>query len=160
GDFNALEDAGISALDFTDAGMPTTYRMPMDRIEGGFETLVGTAAANGADIAVVEFADGVFQDETAAILKGSAIRERLDGIMFAAPDALSSVGGVEFLRKLDLEPFAVSGMVTCSPLATLEAEAQTGITHLTRNQLLDADVARKATAPAIRARLVYELDAA
>lgn len=160
GDFNALEDAGIPALDFTDAGMPTTYRMPMERIEKGFETLVGTAASGGADIAVVEFADGVFQRETAAILNGSSIKDRLDGVLFAAPDALSSAGGVELMRRIDLEPFAVSGMVTCSPLAWQEAALATGIQHLSREELCHPEKVLSAASPAIRAHLVHQLDVA
>jgi len=83
GDYNAFRDGGVSVLDFTDAGMATTYKMPLDRIENGFETLVGTSAEGGARIVVVEFADGVFQKETNAILKESGVRTRLDATMFA-----------------------------------------------------------------------------
>lgn len=135
GDFNAFEDAGVCAMDFTDAGMPTTYRMPMDRIERGFETLVGTAAANGADIVVVEIADGVFQTETREILKASAIRERLDAILFATPDALGAVGGARVLGDYGLKPFAMSGRLTQSPLAAAEAKQATGIPQLSREEL-------------------------
>ncbi len=150
GDFNAFEDAGVPALDFTDAGMPTTYRMPLTRIEQGFKTLVGTAAARGAEIVVVEIADGVFQAETAAILRGSAIRDRLDGVLFAAPDALSAVGGVTVLDRLGLRPIAVSGMVTCSPLATQEAIAATGVPHLPRDDLRDPEAVLSVAAPVLR----------
>ncbi|WP_299831210.1 hypothetical protein [uncultured Roseobacter sp.] len=134
-DFNAFEDAGVSAMDFTDAGMPTTYRMPMDRVEQGFDTLVGTAAANGADIVVVEIADGVFQQETQEILAGSSICERMDGILFATPDALGAVGGARVLADYGLRSFAMSGKLTQSPLATMEAEKATGIPALSRTDL-------------------------
>ncbi|MCR9122781.1 MAG: hypothetical protein NXH91_10950 [Phyllobacteriaceae bacterium] len=137
GDFVAFEDAGIATLDFTDAGLASTYRVPLARIEDGFETLVGHAAAGGAQIVVAEIADGVFQKETAAILRGSRIKDRLDGILFAAPDALGSMGGVTVLDGYGLRPFAVSGMVTRSPLAVSEALAATGVPHLTREQLCD-----------------------
>ncbi|MGI9463726.1 MAG: hypothetical protein ACR2OM_07295, partial [Aestuariivirgaceae bacterium] len=112
GDFNAFRDAGVPVSDFTDAGMATTYRMPLERIEQGFETLVGAAADRGADVVVVEIADGVFQAETQEILKKSRIKDRLDAVMFAAPDALGAVGGVSILKQYGLVPFAVSGMVT------------------------------------------------
>ena len=139
GDFNAFEDAGIRALDFADAGMASTYRMPLERIERGFRKLVGEAAHAGAEIVVVEIADGVFQYETAALLKNSMIRDRLDGLLLAAPDALGSVDGVEALRRQGLRPLAVSGLVTRSPLAVREAVAATGIRHVSREQLCDAD---------------------
>ncbi|MGF1475526.1 MAG: DUF1611 domain-containing protein [Geminicoccaceae bacterium] len=137
GDYNAYRDAGVPVFDFTDAGMGTTYKMPMDRIEAGFETLVGTAAHQGADVVVVEIADGVFQQETAAILDRSRIKDRMNAIFFAAPDALGAVGGVNTLRRHGLEPFAISGKVTMSPLAWQEAERATGVPLISRDGLCD-----------------------
>jgi len=139
GDFNAFRDAGIPVSDFTDAGMGTTYRMPLERIERSFESLVGAAAARGAEIVVVEIADGVFQAETAGILKESRIKDRFDTVMFAAPDALGAVGGVSILKRYGLAPFAISGMVTCSPLAVRETETATGATLLSRDALIDPE---------------------
>lgn len=150
GDFLAYEDAGIATFDFTDAGLASTYRMPLSRIEASFETLIGEAAAQGAQIIVVEIADGVFQRETAAILAQSKIRDRLDGLMFAAPDALGSVGGVQILQGYGLRPFAVSGMVTRSPLAVQEAVAAVGVPHVTREQLCDPIEIAMRVAPLLR----------
>jgi len=136
GDFNAFRDAGIPIVaDFTDAGMASTYRQPVDRIEDGFKALIAHAAAEGAEVAVVELADGIFQQETAELLRFSIIRDSFAGVMFAAPDALGAVGGVAHLRKLRLEPFTVSGMVSCSPLAISEAEAVTQVRIVSRDQL-------------------------
>jgi hypothetical protein len=150
GDYNSFADAGVPVLDFTDVGMATTYRMPLARIEAGFETLVATMAAGGADVIVVEIADGVFQQETRAILQASAIRDRMDAILFAAPDALSALGGVVVLEKLGLSPFAISGMVSCSPLARAEAEEVTGLPVLSREDLWDAGVIATHVAPLMR----------
>lgn len=136
-DYNAFLDAGVLALDFTDAGMATTYKMPMERIEKGFETLVGVAADRGAQVIVVEIADGVFQNETAAILRGSRIISRMNAVLFAAPDALGAAGGVDALRRHGIEPLAVSGTVTNSPLAIREAEAATGVPFVSREGLRD-----------------------
>ena len=150
GDYNSFADAGVPVLDFTDVGMATTYRMPMARIEAGFETLIATSAAGGAEVIVVEIADGVFQQETRAILQAGAIRDRMDGILFAAPDALSALGGVHVLEKLGLSPFAISGMVSCSPLARAEAEEVTGLPVLSREELWDSAVIRAHVAPMMR----------
>lgn len=150
GDFNSFEDGGAAAFDFTDAGMATTYRMPLERIEDGFDTLVATAAAQGAQAVVVEIADGVFQQETCEILKSSRIRDRLDGILFAAPDALGALGGVLVLEQMGLAPFAISGMVSCSPLATAEAHAVTGLPILTRQDLWSPDVISHHVVPLMR----------
>ena len=150
GDDNSFADAGVAVLDFTDVGMATTYRMPMARIEAGFETLIATAAAGGAEVIVVEIADGVFQQEARAILKAGAIRDRMDGILFAAPDALSALGGVYVLEKLGLSPFAISGKVSSSPLARAEAEEVTGLPVLSREDLWDAAVIHAHVAPMMR----------
>jgi len=149
-DFNSYEDGGVPALDFTDAGMATTFRVPLERIERGFETLVATAAARGAEVVVVEIADGVFQQETRAILKASRIRDRLDGILFAAPDALSAHGGVMVLEGLNLSPFAISGQVSCSPLATAEAAEATGLPILSREALCAPETIALHVAPLMR----------
>ena len=152
GDFNAFEDAGVPVLDFTDVGMVTTFRMPLARIEAGFDTLVATAAQRGAEVVVVEIADGVFQPETREILRNSRIRQRLDGILFAAPDALGAMGGVLALERHGLSPFAISGMVSCSPLATLEAQDETGLPILSREELWDPEIIRRHVAPLMRNR--------
>ena len=94
------------------------------------------------------------------ILSSSAIRDRLDGVMFAAPDALSSAGGVAHLESIGLSPFAVSGKVTCSPLATKEAYTVTGVPHLSRGELCDPAAVVPAVRSVIRAFLVEREDAA
>lgn len=150
GDVLAFEDTGVPTFDFTDAGLASTYRVPIARVEDAFETIVGHAAAGGARIVVVEVADGVFQKETAAILLGSKIKDRLDGVLFAAPDALGSAGGVHVLRRYGLRPFAVSGMITWSPLAMWEAFNETGIPHISRDQLCDPASVAEHVRPLLR----------
>ena len=150
GDFNSFEDGGAPALDFTDVGMATTFRFPLHQIEDGFDTLVATAAARGAEVVVVEIADGVFQQETRAILKSSRIRDRLDGILFAAPDALSALGGSIVLNQSGLSPFAISGMVSCSPLAAAEAAEVTKLPILSREDLWSQEAIARHVAPLMR----------
>lgn len=152
GDFNAIEDAGVPVSDFTDAGMATTFRMPMERIERGFATLVGHAAGAGAEICVVELADGLFQQETRAILHGSAIRDRTDGLMLAVPDALSAYGGAIALAERGLTPFAISGLVSRSPLAAAEAAEATNLPVLSRAALCNPETAKRLVAPYLRLR--------
>ncbi|QUJ76811.1 hypothetical protein KDD17_01745 [Sulfitobacter albidus] len=152
GDFNAFRDASIPVTDFTDAGMPSTFRMPMERIERGFNALVGTAAREGAEIVVVEIADGVFQGETAAILKGSAIVKRMDGILFATSDALGAVGGVSTLARYGHRPFALSGMLSLSTLGTIEAETETNLPVISRDALCDGRTAADLIAPLMRTK--------
>ena len=99
---------------------------------------------------MVEIADGVFQQETRQILKSSRIRDRLDGILFAAPDALSALGGVMVLNQMGLSPFAISGMVSCSPLATAEAAEVTGLPILSKQDLWSPEAIALHVAPLMR----------
>ncbi|MEM9782072.1 MAG: DUF1611 domain-containing protein [Pseudomonadota bacterium] len=142
GDVNAYADAGAAlVLDFVDAGMASTYREPLDRIEAGMGTLLAAAGAAGADVVLVEFADGVFQAETAGLLGRPAMRDRIDALIYAAPDAGSVVGGLSVLRALGIEPAAVTGRVTASPLAIREAGAAGGVALTPTGDLTDPAVA-------------------
>ncbi len=150
GDFNAFEDAGIPASDFTDAGYASTFRVPLKDIEKGFDTLVGQAARSGATVAVVEIADGVFQEETREILQDSSIIRRMDGLLFAAPDALGAVGGTQLLSTYGLSTFAISGMVSLSTLGSQEAGQVTGLPVLTKEQLCTPKSVTELTAHLMR----------
>jgi hypothetical protein len=74
----------------------------------------------------------------------------LDGILFAAPDALSALGGVTVLNQMGLSPFAISGMVSCSPLATAEAAEVTGLPILSRQDLWSPKAIALHVAPLMR----------
>ena len=117
--------------------MVSTYNEPLERIEAGLDTLLAHAAAAGCEIAVVELADGVLQQETAALLRRPVVRDHFAGLMFAAPDALAAVGGCAVLNAIGLEAFALSGTLSLSPLGAQEAEAATGLRVLGRDELLD-----------------------
>ncbi|WP_419696372.1 hypothetical protein ACN2CC_11515 [Mesorhizobium muleiense] len=123
-DLWSMMDAGAcAALDFTDAGFATTYLAPIDAIVEGAQHLLHSLAATGAEIAVLEVADGLFQSETAALAKSPKFRELTGGVLFAAGDAMGAVAGCERLRELGYDVLGLSGLLTCSPLARREAGA-------------------------------------
>ncbi len=147
-DFHAYADAGAHVVsDFTDAGMASTYRQPLTRILAGIDTLLGDAAQRGAEIAVVELADGLLQAETAALLREPRMRGAFAGLVLAVPDAMGAVGGCVLLNDIGLAPDVLTGMVSCSPLATAEAEAATGVSVIAREALRDPAQARALAAP-------------
>ena len=142
GDYHMFQDAGVEkVLDFTDAGMASTYKQPISKLEQAFQTLTAHAAVSGAEVAVVELADGIYQRETAALLKSNRVRSQVAGVIFATSDAISAVSGVKQLTEQDLLPIAISGKVSLSPLSVSEIEANTPTPVLTREKLCDADVA-------------------
>lgn len=142
GDVGSYRDAGAAFVgDFTDAGMVTTYLEPLDRVKAGIEALLAAAEAAGAAVAVMELADGIFQRETAALLDDPAFRARLSGAIFACGDAVAAAGGVAVLADKGLRPLLLTGLLSCSPLATAEAQAVTGLPVATRANLMDPAVA-------------------
>jgi hypothetical protein len=136
GDVNAYADAGAAFVaDFTEDGLASTYRQPVERVEAALDALLGHAVAEGCEAAVVEIADGLLQAETAALLTRSAFW--FDALVFAAGDALSAVGGLATLERFGARPIAVTGLITRAPLAVREAEAATGAWILDRDALSD-----------------------
>ncbi len=150
GDYNAYVDAGAHYVaDFVDTGQVSTYLEPLAQIEQGLETLLGHAANAGCEVALVELADGVFQRETAALLRRDTVRNIVSGLVFAAPDALSAAGGAQVLSQIGLPPVAITGLLTRSSLAAAEAAEATGLSIFSRDALRDpakaADLLRQMT---------------
>ena len=122
GDRWMLTDTGAdTVLDFTDMGEPSTFGLSPARVEEIFVDLTNHLAAEGCDAIVLEIADGLYQRETAALLMSDLFRERCDGLLFAAGDALGALAGVQQLEKLGHTVLAAGGAMTASPLATREA---------------------------------------
>ncbi|WP_260853683.1 DUF1611 domain-containing protein [Kocuria palustris] len=115
-------DAGASrVLDFTDFGYPTTFRAPMEDLRALTVNLVDALTEADTDVVVVEIADGVYQEETARLLRDDIFQATIDHVMFAATDALGARAGVHELVDAGLRVSAASGVMTSSPLATTEA---------------------------------------
>ncbi|MEM0910147.1 MAG: DUF1611 domain-containing protein [Pseudomonadota bacterium] len=143
GDFNAFADAGAkTVLDFTDAGMATTYRQPIDRIVEGAISLISHVANIGADVAVVELGDGILQDEAWQLLNHPSFKEAVDCVMFAAPDALSAIAGLNYVNQTELPITAVSGLLTRSPLLCDEYQKHSETPVLSKSQLSDPLIAQ------------------
>lgn len=154
GDFNAYQDAGAQTVfDFTDAGLVSTYLQPLPRLERALSSLLSLAAAAGAEVAVVEFADGVLQRETAGLLAMPEVRGLFSGFLYAAQDSLSALGGCVALARHDIVPIALTGLIARSPLSLAEAEQTTGQVVMSREALRDpaqAGVLMNAMRPPVR----------
>jgi hypothetical protein len=142
GDVWSMIDAGAEpVLDFSDVGLPSTYLLPATHVESAMITLTRHLCKAGVNAIVLEVADGLFQQETAELLRSRVFTERVDAMIFAAKDALSAVAGVEWLQRHDLPIRAVSGILTASPLATREAHTAIGLPILDLDTLSSAGVA-------------------
>jgi hypothetical protein len=127
-DYRILVDAGAEPVyDFVDAGYVSTYRVSNDALLDIVQTLCGQLEKSGVDIIILEIADGLLQRETAQIFNMTEFTSRLDGIIFAANDALGAQSGVSRLSALGLPVIGATGVLTSSPLATRETESATGL---------------------------------
>lgn len=125
GDTWLMRDYGASEVyDFTDAGFTTTFKVPVSEIMAGAENLMRLLGKTGCDIAVIEVADGLYQEETSHLANHPALKAMIDGVYFAANDALGAVTGVSRLKSLGHNVLGVSGVVMRSPLASAEAASQ------------------------------------
>ncbi len=135
-DYWAMVDAGAATVaDFTDVGLPSTYRVPMEALEAGFVKLLNHLTMAGSTEIVVEVADGIYQQETARLLRSETFRSSIDLLVFAAADSMGAVAGINHLRQLELPLIAVSGVVTRSPLAVREIQAHCDLPVLSKDQL-------------------------
>ncbi len=132
-----MRDAGASLVfDFVDGGHASTYLCSIKDLTTLFETLLTHAAAQGIQHVLVEIADGLLQRETAALLGHRQFIGAVDAWLLAASDPLGVAGALGVMRRAGIEPVAVSGLLTCSPLAMREAEAATGLRCITAEALM------------------------
>lgn len=121
GDIWAARDAGANPVfDFTDGGLPSTYKIAHERIELVALNLLAHLYKSETDIVVLELADGLFQAETAKLLESSRFSSIIDGLIFAAGDAMGATAGIRWLHDRYLPVLGISGLLTQSPLAMRE----------------------------------------
>lgn len=141
GDIWLMKDAGANlALDFTDMGFPSTYKLSSEKIKHIFLTLTHHLAAQEMDVIVLEIADGLYQEETAALVSSSTFRQGVQGVLFAANSALGATAGQQWLKQYQLPLLGISGTLTMSPLAMKEANVATALPILTPQQLQAAAI--------------------
>lgn len=139
-DFN--RDCGADfATDFSQFGYPSTYLCGEDEILDLYQTLLNDAATIQPDFIIVEIADGLYQRETAMLLRNRRFLSTVSGVLFSAGDSLSAINGIEILSAIGLPPAAICGRYTMSPLLIDEVKAQTNIPTATLEQILSQQFA-------------------
>ncbi|MEH6628966.1 MAG: hypothetical protein V7739_21210 [Motiliproteus sp.] len=129
-------DAGADkVLDFTDMGVPSTFGLCLAQLESIMLGLIHNLSQAGVEVIVMEVADGLLQQETSALVNSACFRRICDGVIFAAPDAMGAIGGVNQLRSQGINVLAVGGLLTTAPLAIKEAQAMLDIPVVTAQQM-------------------------
>ncbi|SDD68821.1 P-loop NTPase family protein [Auraticoccus monumenti] len=122
GDVWLMQDAGAAVvLDFTSAGVPSTYRMGPDEVLRVFRTLLYQLSTAGCDVLVIEVADGIYHAETSALVSSPDFATAVDAVLYAAGDAAGAVTGATWLAGRQLPVLGVTGLLSASPLAAEEA---------------------------------------
>ncbi|MGC5629294.1 DUF1611 domain-containing protein [Georgenia sp. Z1344] len=154
GDVWLFTDSGADVVyDFTAAGAPSTFGLDDETIREIFRTLTTQLAVDRTDVNVIEVADGLYHEETAALITHELFRDQVDGVVFAARDALGAVAGVDWLADAGLPLLAVSGVLTASPLAMRELERLDGELPVVDTMVLEqADRALEVRDAALAAR--------
>jgi len=126
-DILLMNDCGAGYIaDFTYFGYPSSYLMEPEKLLWMFNSFDMKYGNNPKNYLVVEFADGIFQRETAMLLKMPEVRARIHRLIFCAPDSSAVYGGLQVLREqFDLVPDAISGLCSSSPLAMREIQTFT-----------------------------------
>jgi len=123
-----MNDAGANPYaDFTYLGYPSTYLLPKDELLGIFNQLDLKYANNPKNFWVVEFADGIIQRETSMLLNSPEVTSRIHKLIFCANDAFGAIGGLNILENFGLEPDALSGICSSSPLHVRELSSFSNI---------------------------------
>ncbi len=156
GDTFLLKDAGADpVLDFTDAGVVSTYLLELPALERILVTLVAHLHRSGVDAIVIEIADGILQVETAALIESPVFRSIVSGVFFAAGDAMGAVAGFNWLTQRKFAIAGLGGLMTAAPLQSLEATRATGIRTYTREDLEQPQIARSILAGAKKLRIIH-----
>lgn len=138
GDLWSMIDSGAAAaVDFTDAGHASTFGVDTAGLTGIAESLLAALDDRSCDVVICEIADGLLQQETAALLEVARQKGWFDGLIFAAGDAMGAAYGANWLIERQHDLLAISGLLTASPLASREAASVTGLPIVGIAQLTD-----------------------
>ncbi len=144
GDYWSMVDAGAHVVaDFTDAGYSGTYKVPLMQLEQILVDLISHVSGLGADIILIEIADGIFQEQNVDFIRSPIFHSLVDKVLFAAGEAMGAAMGVATLKDIGLPIAGVSGKLTASQLSIREAELACGVPVYSREELLDPVRARQ-----------------
>lgn len=123
------------AADFGEFGFPSTYMCSETELLDLYESLLVTASVAKPDYVVMEIADGIYQRETMMLLQNAEFMETIHAVIFSAGDSLAAINGIQVLEGLGIYPFAISGLLTASPLLIQETRTHCSLPVYTIEEL-------------------------
>ena len=138
GDYWSMVDSGATCVvDFTDAGYSATYKLSLPCLEEIMRDLVHHLANERMDVILIEVADGILQEQNVDFILSPVFQDLVDGIFFAAGEAMGAALGVNRLMALGLPLVGVSGKLTASELLIREAQHAFEVPVYRKEQLAD-----------------------
>jgi hypothetical protein len=140
-DKDMVYDCGADvSLDFCDMGFPSTYMCQLTDILDMYQSLLNQLKEHQSDYIVMEIADGLLQQETAALLRHKGFMKTISNVVFSCGDSLAALKGVEMLAELDIKPCMISGRFTMSPLLIQEVMDQTKMPVHTIDEIMTGEL--------------------
>jgi hypothetical protein len=115
------------ATDFSDYGFPSTYGATLPELIQLFDCMMETCGRAQSAIVLMEIADGILQRETQMLLEDNEFRKRVRGVVVAAPCSASALYAADRVEKQGLDVWAVSGIITNSPLFMQEFSTRSSV---------------------------------
>jgi hypothetical protein len=125
--FEMAATGAVHAMDFSEYGWPSTYGATPAELVQMLHGMLDTCARKGADVVVMEIADGFLQRETRMLLQSETVRALTSGLVLSAACSGSALAGAEHVTKAGFAPWAVTGLVTNSPLFMREFRSRSSI---------------------------------
>ena len=135
-DLNYDLGANITS-DFSDLGFPSTYMCDEQELLDLYESLMKRVLIVKPDYVVMEIADGLYQRETKMLLNNHHLMDSVYAVLFSAGDSLAAINGINVLHNWGIRPFAISGLLTASPLLIKEVKENSTLPVYTINDLSD-----------------------
>ncbi len=127
-DYWKMLDAGAYRVrDFVDAGHPSTVGLSANKLIDLLRIIKSDAKQNGADVLVVEVADGVLQPDNQKFLSDTRLLKEISGSLVAADSATAAVYCCERLIQQGIPVYGLGGLFTRSELTSEEVNLQLGL---------------------------------
>jgi len=140
-DKNYVKDYGAHMVaDFSDFGFPSTYMCEIDELLDLYQSLLNHVQSVKPDYVIVEIADGLLERETKALLEDEVFRDQIYGAVFSAADSMSAIAGAKILADLGYNLYAISGLVTTSPLLVNEIKNNSDHRVMFREELMSKEI--------------------
>lgn len=139
-DKDFVYDCGADvAIDFSDMGFPSTYMCGKEELLDLYQSLLTSLEPEKPDYIVMEIADGLMQRETNFLLKSREFLNTIHSVIFSCGDSLGAFYGIQYLKELGIEPAAISGCFTMSPLLIEEVIEHSSMNVLNIDQLMTGE---------------------